>query len=45
MLSGQGPHLDNIAQDFYLFIVGPWLRDNFYEENNLTVVLTMLGQP
>ena len=37
--------LDNIAQDFYQCYVGPWLTDNFYEENNLyNVVLTMLGQ-
>ena len=37
--------LGNIAQSFYLFNDGPWVTDNFYEENNLrNVVLTMLGQ-
>ena len=37
--------LDNIAQSFFLRNVGPWLTDNFYEENNLyNVVSTILGQ-
>ena len=35
--------LDNIAQRFYLFNVGSWLTDNFYEDL-CNVVLTMLGQ-
>ena len=40
-----GGLLDNIAQGFYLFNVGPWLTDNFCEKNSLcNVVLTMLGQ-
>ena len=35
----------NIAQRNYLRSVGPWLTDNFYEENNLhNVVSTILGQ-
>ena len=35
----------NIAQGNHLCNVGPWLTDNFYEENNLyNVVSTMLGQ-
>ena len=37
--------LDNIAQGFYLYIVGPCLTDNFYEENNISnAVCTMPGQ-
>ena len=35
----------NIAQGNYLCNVGPWLTNNFCEENNLyNVVPTMLGQ-
>ena len=35
----------NTAQGNHLHNVGPWLTDNFHEENNLyNVVLTMLGQ-
>ena len=35
----------NIAQGDYLCNVGPWLTDNFYEENNLyNVASTMLRQ-
>ena len=35
----------NTAQRNYLHSVGPWLTDNFYEENNLyNFVSTMLGQ-
>ena len=32
--------LDNIAQGFYLFNVGKWLTNNFYEENNLYNVVS-----
>ena len=36
----------NIVQGNYLRNVGPWLTDNFYEENNLeNVGLTPLVQP
>ena len=35
----------NLAQGNHLCNVGPWLTDNFYEENNLyNVVSTMLEQ-
>ena len=35
----------NIAQGNHLCNVGPWLTDNFYEENNLyNIVSTRLGQ-
>ena len=37
--------LGQLAWGFYLFNIGPYLTDNFHEENNLrNVVLTMLGQ-
>ena len=43
MLSGAS--WTTLHEGFYLFNVGPWLTDNFNEENNLyNVVLTMMGQ-